>query len=322
VKFQCVFSQRSLPTQVFDPLPPLSGHEEPGGFKNVKYSKQINAATNEYIRNNHFLHDLPLPLEPITIPPCCNQIECHPGFPQEELVEFLKRVRIQPVAWGPLNWGKIDRNQKLVKVLSEVAEEVGKVQQEKRSARKGEKKNTKKAISGDFTPTIHSVALRWNVQRGVVVIPASTNPNHVKENLACGIEKAENFTLTPAQISRITSECNTNSRRFPDLLAIWPTKCGALVWYLSRVIDMAMTMLCFFFLHPIFGKGIGDVLKHRRRFVLWKGRWSGRMGSSSDATNSKVRESNGAATQEKMQENSRRTQKGANGATLVRRVGA
>ena len=40
--------------------------------------------------------------------------------------------------------------------------------------------------------------LRWNLQNGVVVIPGSSNPDHIKENT-----ELYHFTLTEDEMNRI-----------------------------------------------------------------------------------------------------------------------
>mmetsp|Transcript_27370 Transcript_27370/g.69029 ORF Transcript_27370/g.69029 Transcript_27370/m.69029 type:complete len:152 (+) Transcript_27370:183-638(+) len=97
--------------------------------------------------------------------------------------------------------------------------------------------------------TIWEVALRWNVQRGVVVIPSSTNRVHVVANLnagsgLCGDANApRNFQLDADDMGRIGEDCESGSRRFPDVIGMWPETSGRLArtagkvleWYLDRV---------------------------------------------------------------------------------------
>ena len=42
--------------------------------------------------------------------------------------------------------------------------------------------------------------LRWDLQRGIVVIPGSSNPDHIKENL-----DLFGFELTPEEMEQINS---------------------------------------------------------------------------------------------------------------------
>ena len=88
------------------------------------------------------------------IKPMVNQVELHPFFQQPEALENMKNLEIQPEAWGPFAEGKfgIFTNE----TLSNIAKKYGK--------------------------TVAQVMLRWNVQRGVVVIPKSVHREHMEEN--------------------------------------------------------------------------------------------------------------------------------------------
>ena len=44
------------------------------------------------------------------------------------------------------------------------------------------------------------VILRWNLQKGVVVIPGSSNPDHIKENT-----ELYDFALTDAEMEKINA---------------------------------------------------------------------------------------------------------------------
>lgn len=56
------------------------------------------------------------------------------------------------------------------------------------------------AIAAAHDVTSAQVILRWNLQRGVVVIPGSGNPYHIKENLAIF-----GFELTDAEMEQIAA---------------------------------------------------------------------------------------------------------------------
>ena len=55
------------------------------------------------------------------------------------------------------------------------------------------------AIAEAHNVTSAQVTLRWNLQRGVVVIPGSSNPDHIKENL-----DIFGFELTEEEMERIS----------------------------------------------------------------------------------------------------------------------
>lgn len=100
----------------------------------------------------HVLQDFVLHVDVI---PAVNQIELHPFFQQQNAVDLMKEYKIQPEAWGPFAEGKhnIFKNT----LLSEIAEKYGK--------------------------SAAQVILRWNVQRGVVVIPKSTHKERMEQNI-------------------------------------------------------------------------------------------------------------------------------------------
>ena len=89
------------------------------------------------------------------IAPMVNQVELHPFFAQDAALENMRDLGVQPEAWGPLAEGK--HGIFTHPVLAEIGQKYGK--------------------------TAAQVALRWNAQRGVVVIPKSTHKERMKENL-------------------------------------------------------------------------------------------------------------------------------------------
>ena len=86
--------------------------------------------------------------------PAVNQVECHPFFQQKDALKVMKEYGVQPEAWGPFAEGKNNFFQN--PILAEIAAKYGK--------------------------SVAQVALRWNVQRGVVVIPKSVHKERIREN--------------------------------------------------------------------------------------------------------------------------------------------
>ena len=86
--------------------------------------------------------------------PAVNQVECHPFFQQKDALKVMKEYGVQLEAWGPFSEGKNNFFQN--PTLSEIATKYGK--------------------------SVAQVALRWNVQRGVVVIPKSVHKERIQEN--------------------------------------------------------------------------------------------------------------------------------------------
>lgn len=94
--------------------------------------------------------------ETVEVIPAVNQIELHPFFQQENALALMKEYGIVPEAWGPFAEGK--HGIFTHPVLAAIGEKYGK--------------------------TAAQVALRWNVQRGVVVIPKSVHKDRMEQNFA------------------------------------------------------------------------------------------------------------------------------------------
>ena len=90
------------------------------------------------------------------IAPMVNQVELHPFFAQTGAIENMKSLNVRPEAWGPMAEGK--HGIFTHPVLTEIGRKYGK--------------------------TAAQVALRWNAQRGVVIIPKSTHRERMEENFS------------------------------------------------------------------------------------------------------------------------------------------
>lgn len=89
------------------------------------------------------------------IAPMVNQVELHPFFQQADALKNMKEFKVQPEAWGPFAEGKFNIFSN--ETLLDIAKKYGK--------------------------SVAQVALRWNIQRGVVVIPKSVHKERMEENL-------------------------------------------------------------------------------------------------------------------------------------------
>ena len=92
--------------------------------------------------------------ETVEVIPAVNQVELHPFFQQEDALVLMKEYGVVPEAWGPFAEGK--HGIFTHPVLTEIGKKYGK--------------------------TAAQVALRWNVQRGVVVIPKSVHKERMEQN--------------------------------------------------------------------------------------------------------------------------------------------
>ncbi|WP_044503647.1 aldo/keto reductase [Megasphaera massiliensis] len=93
--------------------------------------------------------------ETVEVIPAVNQVELHPFFQQENALELMKEYGIHPEAWGPFAEGK--HGIFTHPVLTAIGQKYGK--------------------------SAAQTALRWNVQRGVTVIPKSVHKERMEQNL-------------------------------------------------------------------------------------------------------------------------------------------
>ncbi|QWK87928.1 aldo/keto reductase [Levilactobacillus brevis] len=105
------------------------------------------------------------------IKPAVNQIPINVFQPQTAPVDYLQANGIQPEAWGPFAEGRHDL------FTNEVLTKIGQ----------------------RYHKTPAKVAIRWLIQRGVVVIPKSTHEQRLQENL-----EVFDFELLPADMVAIT----------------------------------------------------------------------------------------------------------------------
>ena len=122
--------------------------------------------------SNFYPHTLVNFCSVVEITPAVNQVELHPFFTQPHALEIMNEYHIQAEARAPLGGGRYDAFNN--EVLKEIAEKHNK--------------------------SIGQVMLRWNVQRGVVVIPKSTHIERIKENMDIW-----DFTLSEEEMHQISS---------------------------------------------------------------------------------------------------------------------
>ena len=108
----------------------------------------------------------------VEISPMVNQVELHPFFAQPHALEIMNEYHVQAEAWAPLGGGRYDAFNN--EVLKEIALKHNK--------------------------SIGQVMLRWNVQRGVVVIPKSTHIERIQENIDIW-----DFVLSEDEMNQISS---------------------------------------------------------------------------------------------------------------------
>lgn len=110
--------------------------------------------------------------ETVEINPMVNQVELHPYFTQASALETMDYYHVVPEAWAPLGGGRYNpfENEMLM------------------------------GIAAVHRKTVGQVVLRWNVQRGVVVIPKSVRKERIEENFDIW-----DFALTEAEMEQISA---------------------------------------------------------------------------------------------------------------------
>lgn len=112
--------------------------------------------------------------------PAVNQVEFHPRLQRPDLYQYCQKHKIQLEAWSPLMQGKVFD----LPELTEIARQHGK--------------------------SIAQIVIRWNLQREVVVIPKSANPQRIAENA-----NVFDFELSEQDMQRINA-MDKDERVGPD----------------------------------------------------------------------------------------------------------
>jgi diketogulonate reductase-like aldo/keto reductase len=139
--------------------------------------------------SNFMVDHLTRLLECTSVVPAVNQIELHPYFTQKAVQDFDRAHDILTQAWSPIGGITFYRDSGHTSaledpVITEIAERHGK------------------------SPA--QVMLRWGVQQGRSVIPKSTRPSRIAENIAIF-----DFDLTADQLDALDS-LDTGQRGGPE----------------------------------------------------------------------------------------------------------
>lgn len=124
--------------------------------------------------SNWYVEELTEFLPQVDTVPALVQNEIHPYYQENDVIPFIQDLGIVVQGWYPLG-GRGHTGELLGDpVISEIARTHG--------------------VSSA------QVILRWNLQKGVVVIPGSSNPDHIKENA-----ELYHFSLTEDEIAQINN---------------------------------------------------------------------------------------------------------------------
>jgi 2,5-diketo-D-gluconate reductase A len=115
-----------------------------------------------------------------SVVPAVNQIELHPQFQQEPLRRFHAANGIVTEAWSPLGQGGVLGDPIIV------------------------------AMGRRYDRSAAQIVLRWHLQLGNVVIPKSTNPSRIRENIS-GLD----FELSDADMAEM-GRLDSSHRLGPD----------------------------------------------------------------------------------------------------------
>lgn len=121
---------------------------------------------------NFYPHRLADFCETVDQLPMVNQVELHPFFQQENALSLMREYGVQPEAWAPFAEGR--HGIFTHPVLTKIGEKYGK--------------------------GAGQVALRWNTQRGVAVIPKSVHKERMEQNLDIW-----DFRLTDEEMAEIAA---------------------------------------------------------------------------------------------------------------------
>ena len=124
--------------------------------------------------SNWYVEELTDFLPQVSITPALVQNEIHPFYQEKEVVAFIQNHGIVVQCWYPLGGRGY---------TAELLDNT-----------------TITAIAAAHNVSSAQVILRWDLQRGIVVIPGSGNPEHIKENL-----NLFEFELTDDEMEQIAS---------------------------------------------------------------------------------------------------------------------
>lgn len=124
--------------------------------------------------SNWYVEELEEFLPQVNIMPALVQNEIHLYYQENDVIPYIQDLGIVVQGWYPFGGRGHTAEMLGNEVISEIAETHG--------------------------VTSAQVILRWNLQKGVVVIPGSSNPDHIRENL-----DLFGFELTEDEMNRINA---------------------------------------------------------------------------------------------------------------------
>ena len=149
----------------------------PGTHDVEAYKAMEQAVKDGKIRSiglsNWYIEELDEFLSQVDIVPALVQNEIHPFYQELEVVPYIQSLGIVMQGWYPLGVRGYTVDLLSNETINDIADAHG--------------------------VSAAQVILRWNLQRSIIVIPGSSNPEHIKENL-----DLFSFRLTDDEMQRIT----------------------------------------------------------------------------------------------------------------------
>lgn len=148
----------------------------PGDHDADAYKAMEKAVREGKIRSiglsNYYVKELEAFLPQITIIPAVVQNEIHPYYQENDVIPYIQEKGIVMEGWYPLGGRGYTAELLNNEVIS--------------------------AIAQAHNKSSAQIILRWNLQKGVVVIPGTSNPAHMKENI-----DLFDFRLTDDEMEKI-----------------------------------------------------------------------------------------------------------------------
>ena len=152
-----------------------------GAYKDLEKAYEQGKVKSIGISNfeNQKLEEL---CDQVKIKPVLNQVELHPYFQQNDLRKRMEKYNTKIEAWAPLGHAltNIFKEEVILK------------------------------LSEKYKKTPAQIILRWDIQRGIITIPKSVNPERIKENF-----EIFDFELTENEIKQI-DELDGKGKRIQD----------------------------------------------------------------------------------------------------------
>ena len=118
--------------------------------------------------SNFLVHHMEALKKTMTIAPMVNQIEYHPGYTHDDVVDYCRVNGICVEAWSPIGSGRLLENE----LLSEIAAKYGK--------------------------SVAQICIRYCLENDVVALPKSVTPSRIEENI-----DVLNFEISAEDMKRI-----------------------------------------------------------------------------------------------------------------------